>query len=183
MRKLIIIIISGLICFMESSFIYASDKMNTHTTISEGKEVKEKGKLVSSKYLCNEKCTFHPETQHISDSGEKIYKKRVDVKRTIEEVSKENQPRANLSLNVIFTYDKKSFVKVEQDDFKNYERCKFWKLKNISEIRPDKSVCLVSDRYIIYKKGSIGVGSHLMEGHVDVMCSLMGDIGLNTNLS
>lgn len=184
MKNLITICTVGLLFSLGVLPTYAS---NTDTTLQdvtlESKEVRERGKLISSKYLCNENCIFYPETEHVNTSGEKVYQKKIDIKRSIQELNKEKESKANMDFEVIFTYDKKSFANAESSDVSTRNVCKSWKIKDVTEIRPGKTVCLVTNKYIIYRKGSIGIKDQLMEGHADVLCSPEGEIGLNTNLS
>ena len=183
MKNLITIFTVGLLFSLGILPTYANNTDTTQEVTSESKEVKERGKLISSKYLCNENCIFYPETEHINNSGEKVYQKKIDIKRSIQELNKEKESKANMDFEVTFTYDKKTFANAEASDVSTHDVCKVWKIKDVTEIRPGKTVCLVTNKYVIYRKGNIGIKDQLMEGHADVVCSPEGEIGLNTNLS
>lgn len=149
-----------------------------------GNEVR-RGKMAISRYLCSEDMNFSPEKKKISKSGEVFYVKNVDIKKGFQKLcNSEFEPQGKIDLNVTFTYDKKSYVGVQKSDVKSSKDCKSWKVRNASEIFPSKNACLVSDRYAIYQKSAMGgIGDYLFDGHMDVICSINGEIFVNTEIS
>lgn len=127
--------------------------------------------------------TIDPNTQ------EKIYKKTAlanfDFYRR-----KENDLKKVLTykLKVIFTYDKKSFVKIEdpledvysiKEDFRNDK----WRIMECAEVFPMTSLkdpyCIVSGQCIIYKNAT-NSKVYSDNTHMDFICTKDGDITFNT---
>ena len=145
-----------------------------------------KGRIVSSKYLDVDNITMNPEVEVPSETGDKLYKRNVVAKKDLKKIDKDSEwnSLASISLDVTFTYDKKSFVKIQNSgDLKSDKNnTKAWKVRTTTEVFPGKDVCLVSDRYAVYKNSSLGVGDYIMDGHIDLLCSNRGEIGVNTEL-
>lgn len=147
----------------------------------------EKGKVLFSDYLCLENLDFSPETEHTSDKGRKIYRKNIVINKEFSKIDEDAtlKQEAKISLDVTFTYDKESFVRIDdrENDIKVSKSSNKWKVGNLTEVFPGKETCLVSDTYSIYKKSSTGLGEHIVDGHVDLVCSKFGDLGFDTELN
>jgi len=143
----------------------------------------KRGKLLSSKYICTENFKIGDENETSSDDGTKIYTKDVKVQKKFKKVNDKQdfEHQGDLGLNVTFEYDKNGNVKS-----KNIEKSKqseYWKIKNLAQVYPSDKCCIVSNRYCAYKKNALGtVGRHVLEGHIDVICSANGDLFINTEL-
>lgn len=148
--------------------------------------VTERGKALFSNYLCLENLSFGPEVKHISENGEKFYTKNIIVNKEISKVSDNTSlnSKSKIDLDVTFTYDKESFVKINdlKNDIKTSKSNDNWKIGDLTEVYPGKDSCLVSSTYSVFKKSSMGLGDRILDGHIDIMCSKYGDIGLDTEL-
>lgn len=145
-----------------------------------------KGRIVSSKYLNTDNITMNPEIEISSNSGNKVYKRNIVAKKDLKKIGSNSEwnSLASIVLDVTFTYDKKSFVEIQNDDDIKTDKTntKAWKIRNTAEVFPGKNACLVSDRYAVYKNSKLGVGDYIMDGHIDLLCSDNGEIGVNTEL-
>ena len=173
----------GLMCV--NSIGYATEAKK-----EQNPEVVTRGHMGLDKYISIESFDCNPETEHILNNGEKVYKKNILVKKEFRKDNSETKENlddieAVLYVDVTFTYDKNSFVKIDKrdKDIKIKKELKDWKLRNSTEILPSDDVCIVSNKYVTYKKSSLGVGDYIMTGHIDLLCSKLGEIGINTELT
>ncbi len=153
-------------------------------------EIVTRGHMELDKYISIESFDCNPEEEHILDNGKKVYTKNILVKKEFRKDNAESKEgldniEAVLHVDVTFTYDKNSFVKIDKrdKDIKIEKKLKDWKLRNSTEILPSDEVCIVSNKYVTYKKSSLGVGDYIMTGHIDLLCSKLGEIGINTELT
>lgn len=148
--------------------------------------VTERGKALFSDYICMENLNFGPETKHVSKSGEQFYTKNIIVNKDISKINDDAtlDSRAKINLDVTFTYDKNSYVKIKnpKNDVKTSKTSDKWKIGDVTEIYPGKNSYLVSTTYSVFKKSATGLGDKILDGHIDIMCSKYGDIGLDTEL-
>jgi len=170
--------VAGILCVANLTHICAEE--------GERRENVSRGKIIFSKYLSLEDINFNPETEFISANGDKYYKRNISAKKNFKKINnnQDYKLKGSLDLDVTFTYDKKSFVKVESpEELKSSKASKKWKIRNTSDIHPSDKTCLVSNRYAVYKKATLGVGDYLMDGHIDLICSHRGEVGVNTELN
>lgn len=151
--------------------------------LKSGQDV-NRGKLVSSEYLCIENFKLSPEEEIILENGEKAYKKSLNVEKEYKSYydKGDQETKGYLNFDVTFTYDKKSYAKAESRDVKSIKDSKIWKIRDLPESYPAGDVQLVSNRYSFYEKTFGGVGDYLFDGHIDVMCSCNGEVCANTEL-
>lgn len=146
-----------------------------------------RGRIFGNKILCTETFECFPETEILSNNiKEKFYKKTLEVTKEFSARKKDGSFKklSQCKFQVVFTYDKKTFVKVEncEKDIDISINNDKWSIMDVKEIFPDDKVCLVSLKCVLYKEDLLGVHEYMMDGHVDVMCSIMGNIGINTDL-
>lgn len=146
----------------------------------------ERGKSLLSDYLCLENLNFGPEIKHISKNKELYYTKNIVINKEISKIEDNTSlsSGSKINLDITFTYDKESFVKINdlKNDIKISKSSDNWKIGDLTEVFPGKDSCLVSTTYSVIKKSITGLGDRVLDGHVDVMCSKYGDIGLDTEL-
>jgi len=143
----------------------------------------KRGKMLSSKYICSENFKIGNENEFSLDSGEKAYKKDIKIQKKFKKINgdKDFEHQGDLGLNIVFEYDKNGHVK--SSNIEKSKNSDYWKIKNLSQVYPDNDHCIVSNRYCAYKKNALGtVGKHVLEGHIDVICSANGDLFINTEL-
>ena len=174
----------GLMCI--SSVGYTAKAMEKE----ENPEFITRGRMGLDKYISTENFDCNPETELILENGNKIYRKNIVVKKEFKKDNSKgnddpNDIEATLHVDVTFTYDKNSFVKIDKrdKDINVQKHVKDWKLRNSTEILPNDEVCIVSNKYVTYKKSSSGVGDSIISGHIDLLCSKLGEIGIHTELT
>lgn len=160
------------------------------TEKNESSEVITRGRMGADKYISTENCECNPETEHTLENGDKVYRKNIIFKKVFKkDNAKSNnnleEDENSFNVDVTFTYDKNSFVKIDKrdTDVKVEKETKNWKLRYSTEILPSDEVCIVSNKYVTYKKSNLGVGDYIMTGHIDLLCSKLGEIGIHTELT
>ena len=146
-----------------------------------------RGRIFGNKILCTETFEYFTETEtSINDNKEKFYKKMLEVTKEFSTRKKHGgfKTLAQCKFQLAFTYDKKSFVKIEDcaKDVSISIGNDDWSIMDVKEIFPDDKICLVSLKCVLYKEDVLGMHKYMMDGHIDVMCSIMGNIGINTDL-
>lgn len=183
--------LNGTLCLGIGLLCMISVGHATETTEKEKKsEVITRGHMGIDKYISTESFDCNPEIEDVLENGSKVYRKNIVVKKEFKrdnpkENSDTNDIEAKLQVDVTFTYDKNSFVKIDKrdKDINVQKKVKDWKLRNSTEILPNDDVCIVSNKYVTYKKSSMGVGDYIMSGHIDLLCSKLGEIGIHTELT
>ena len=172
------------IAFMFLGLIFFGGTLSASCLCLKSGQNINRGKLISSEYLCIENFDLSPEEEVVLENGEKAYRKTLDAKKEYRSYYDKGDPETKGYLNfyVTFTYDKKSYAKAESQDIKSVKDSKIWKIRDLPEIHPRGAVQLVSNRYSFYEKTFSGVGNYLFDGHIDAMCSFNGDIYVNTEL-
>jgi len=143
----------------------------------------KRGKLLSSKYICSENFKIGNECETSLDNGEKTFKRDIRIQKKFKKIgnNKDFEHRGELGLNIVFEYDKNGHVK--SSNIEQSKNSDYWKIKNLAQVYPDNDHCLVSNRYCAYKKNAFGtVGDHVLDGHIDVICSDNGSLFINTEL-
>lgn len=133
--------------------------------------------------LYEEKLKIFPE-EKFNDQDD-LYSRTVEV---VKKFKKYNKGMAEIvgshKSKIKFTYDKKTFVKIDNPD-KDIEESKIdgsWSIMSIKEIFPDDMQCLVSTRYVLYKENKMRIKKYVLSSHYDVFCSLEGKIGVNSEM-
>lgn len=135
------------------------------------------------------KCS--PEVALLDDSGNiYAYRRRVCVVGVVCYIGSGNQPEKILTHKVeaTFTYDKKSYAIVSNPEedlvFNRMSRnSSKWKATQNCEIIPTHSGCIVSEVCTMYKilKRS-NVRKLVDNSHIDIICSVNGEIGYNSKV-
>lgn len=172
------------IAFMFFGLIFFGSELAASCLDLKSDQNVNRGKLVSSEYLCVEDFKLSPEEEITLENGEKAFKKNVNIEKEYRSYYEkgDTETKGYLHFDVTFVYDKKSYAKAESQDIKSVKDSKIWKIRDLPEIHPGGAVQLVSNRYSFYEKTFSGVGNYLFDGHIDVMCSCNGDIYTNTEL-
>lgn len=172
------------IAFMFFGLIFFGSELSASCLDLKSDQNVNRGKLVSSEYLCVEDFKLSPEEEITLENGEKAFKKNVNIEKEYRSYYEkgDTETKGYLHFDVTFVYDKKSYAKAESQDIKSVKDSKIWKIRDLPEIHPGGAVQLVSNRYSFYEKTFSGVGNYLFDGHIDVMCSCNGDIYTNTEL-
>ena len=172
------------IAFMFLGLIFFGSELSASCLDLKSDQNVNRGKLVSSEYLCVEDFKLSPEEEITLENGEKAFKKNVNIEKEYRSYYEkgDTETKGYLHFDVTFVYDKKSYAKAESQDIKSVKDSKIWKIRDLPEIHPGGAVQLVSNRYSFYEKTFSGVGNYLFDGHIDVMCSCNGDIYTNTEL-
>ena len=117
----------------------------------------------------------------INESGENIYRKNVELKNDFFRTKRNKYISQNV-LNFCFEYSK-SGVKLSEDGLKkeeNITKSNTWKTSSSEEIFTSPEQCIVSRHVGIYKKASIWEDlGHFEEFHIDVICSVDGEVTCN----
>ncbi len=145
-----------------------------------------RGRVFGNNILSMETFEYFPEKEVLGKNEEKLYKKTVKVTKEFGTRKKDNNFKtvAKYEFQVVFTYDKKSFVKVEdaEKDIDVYKSNSKWSIMDVKEIFSDDKICLVSGRCSLYKEDALGFHTYMADGHADVFCSIMGQVGINADL-
>lgn len=172
------------IAFMFLGLIFFGSELSASCLDLKSDQNVNRGKLVSSEYLCVEDFKLSPEEEITLENGEKAFKKNINIEKEYRSYYEkgDTETKGYLHFDVTFVYDKKSYAKAELQDVKSVKDSKIWKIRDLPEIHPGGAVQLVSNRYSFYEKTFSGVGNYLFDAHIDVMCSCNGDIYANTEL-
>lgn len=172
------------VAFMFLGLIFLGGTLSASCLCLKSGQNVNRGKLISSEYLCIEDFKLSPEEEITLENGDKVYKKNLNVEKEYRSYYEkgDTEAKGSLHFDVTFTYDKKSYAKAESQDIKSVKESKIWKIRDLSESYPEGAVQLVSNRYAFYEKIFGGVGNYLFDGHIDVMCSCDGEVYANTEL-
>lgn len=168
-------------------FIGGANSYKTQALTSESSEsVKEiyRGRI-SGDILCSERLRIFPEEKFTDENGKELYSRVVEIGKEFKKTDvKSSKIVASHTSKIKFTYDKKSFVKIDDPDkdIEENETGGSWSVMDVKEIFPSDEQCLVSTRCVLYKENSLRVKNYVLSSHYDVFCSLGGKIGVNTEL-
>lgn len=135
--------------------------------------------------LCEEKVKIFPEEEIAKGNEVKLYSRTVEIGK---EFKKQNGNAVKLvsshTSKIKFTYDKHKFVEISEPDkdIEEQETGNSWSVMDVKEIFPSDLQCLVSTRCVLYKENKLRVKEYVLSSHYDVMCSVSGQIGINTEL-
>lgn len=162
------VIISGSNFFMVSA---------TNNNCEEGTICKSKS--FNNNISCFETIMYSPEISTFHQDGTTTYKKKVTVKREYKRADT-MEVLTNCTVELTFKYDKDSFVTCKcsmiEKNKKNYY------LKPLMEIFSEEKISTGSVKYNLYQKNILESYDYIADGHVDVLCSSVGDIGINSNV-
>ncbi len=144
-----------------------------------------RGKVFANGIMCVEKFRYFKE--EILKNGDKTnYKRIIEMSKIYKKKLKGNEFKTLVTCNarIVAVYDKESFVQIKKYsyDIKHNTSSKKWSLMNIGEVCPQEKNCLLSTKCVLYKENSMGAHEYIMDGHFDILCSIYGDIGINTDL-
>lgn len=178
--KIIFLLIFNILCFKNSAYCINNIGNNMKNN------VKVNGKVLDNKYLSMQTIETSPEEEYTLENGEKIYKKHVSILKEYSKYDKESV-LCNLNTNIVFTYDKKSFVKINdpEQDVKIGKINNKWKTRDCTEIlQENNKICSVSNKFVVFKKSDNDVGEkYTTNGYVYVSCTITGDVKIHTELS
>jgi hypothetical protein len=144
-----------------------------------------RGRILGNDMQCIETFEYFPETEFLNSKSEKLYKKTLKITKEFNPLEKSSyETAAQWETQLTFIYDKKSFVEVD-DPGKNIEiqtSKDKWRVMDIKEVFPTDKICLVSIKSVLYKENLLESYDYIVDGHADVFCSAMGEIGVNTDL-
>lgn len=148
-------------------------------------DVKEEGmtcksKIINDNLVCMETVEYSPEISTLHMNGETTYRKKVIIKREYKK-SGTLEALGDCKLSFTFKYDKKSFVRCEPEVIKKSKKGAYY-LKFLTEILPEEKVSTGSVKYNLYQKNILESYDYILDGHIDVFCSYMGDLGINSNV-
>ena len=135
--------------------------------------------------LCEEKIKLFSEEEFLDMNGSKLYSRMVEIGKEYKKQSgKSVKQIASHTSKIKFTYDKKTFVKISDpdNDIKEDKTGHSWSVMDVKEIFPSDTQCLVSTRCVLYKENQVRVKEYVLSSHYDIMCSVGGQIGINTEL-
>lgn len=126
----------------------------------------------------------------IDDQGNKLYNRYVSAVGTLYS-NKDGVSAQKLlehRIKVVFTYDKKSLVKIDnaEEDIDCYKAKldsgkKRWKMAQTYEILYDEGICIVSEMFTVFKQQKLTDRIKYVENsHVDFMCTPQGNIAINS---
>lgn len=138
-----------------------------------------RSKPVNDNIVCFETIDYSPEKSIKHTSGKITYRKKIIVKR---EYKKTDSLEVLADCTVVFTfkYDKKSYVKCEFT-MPGKNKGEYY-LKPLVEILPEKTISTGSIKYNLYQKNILGVYDYILDAHIDIFCSSMGDLGINSSM-
>ncbi len=179
------ILIAFIVIFMPSVFGKNSKPPSRAVLESVKSQKILRGKVFGGKSMCVETLEYFPEEKTNTDNGD-IYKKTISAKKEFQKSKKNNafKTEAEYTIKITFTYDKKTFVKIEniEKDIVSEKVNKKWEIVDLTEILPSKNTCLVSTKCLLYKSGTLNNKIYLNNSHLDIFCSILGEIGINTEL-
>ena len=144
-----------------------------------------RGKAFDDNFMCVETFEYFPEEKIKTDEGD-IYKKIIKSKKEFQKNKKNNvfKTEAEHKIKITFTYDKKTFVKIEniEEDIVSEKVNDKWEVIDLTEVLPSKNTCLISTKLLLYKSSVLGNKIYLGNSHLDIFCSTLGKIGINTEL-
>lgn len=120
-----------------------------------------------------------------------VYRRSVTATKKFsryDEKTKKHISEITCKNKITFTYDKESFVKIfnpEKDleaEKKTENKNSKWIICDISEIIPSEEICLVSSRYTLYNHSEISYDEIILDAHLDLFCSVQGEIGINSDM-
>lgn len=135
--------------------------------------------------LCEERVKIFPEEKFVDNSGAELYSRTVEIGKEFKRHNEDTvKVVASHTSKIKFTYDKKTFVKIcdPDKDVEENETGNSWSVMDVKEIFPGDDQCLVSTRCVLYKENRLRVKEYVLSSHYDVMCSVGGQIGINTDL-
>ena len=174
------------LCFCNLILSAGSADALTSGTTPSGLEKFVCKKILENYILCTETVRSYTEEKIEKPQQPTIYKKKVKITKIFERKNKDDSFKevANCSYEITFTYDKKSFVKIE-DPFRDIKvDCsdKKWSVMSLAEIFPQDKMCLVSLTFVLYKENILNIKEHKSNTHFDITCSLDGVLCINTNI-
>lgn len=126
----------------------------------------------------------------VEPDGTYTYIRFVSVTGTLYDVSDSENPKkiVERKVKVNFTYDKKSFVRIDNpEEDLDYHRIVLddskttWALAQTCELLQGKSYCTISEMFTIYKQNfRTKKMEHVENGHVDIACTVDGDLLINS---
>ena len=126
----------------------------------------------------------------VEADGTVLYIRFIAVTGTLFDVSVPDRPKkiVERKVKVNFTYDKKSFVKIDNpEEDLDYHRVVLddskttWALAQTCELLQGKGYYIVSEMFTIYKQNSrTNKIEHVENGHVDLICTMNGDFLINS---
>lgn len=154
---------------------------NTREPVSEF----SRGKIFTNGIMCVEKFKCFRE-EALQNGAKTDYKRIIEMSKIYKKKLKGNEFKILVTCNarIVATYDKENFVQIKKYsyDVKHNTSSKKWSLMNIGEVCPQEKNCLLSTKCVLYKENSMGAHEYIMDGHFDILCSIDGDIGINTDL-
>ncbi len=174
------------LCFLCALFSGKHIKALDHNSQTPNIEKFVCKKILENDILCTETVQSYTEEKIQAQKQNTKYKKRIKMTKIFERKNKEGNFKevANCICEIIFTYDKKSFVKIEDPlkDIKIDCSDKKWSVMSLAEIFPQEKMCLVSSTFVLYKENALGIKEHKSNTHFDITCSLDGILCINTNI-
>lgn len=144
-------------------------------------ETFSRGRTFGNDILCVETFEYSPETEFLNANNVKFYKKTLKIVKEFR-IMKNHEYRsvAQWEHQFIFTYDKKTFVAAQESDkdINIKTSSSKWSIMDVKEVFSEDKMCLVSVKSVLYK----GDSNYIVDGHADVFCTIMGNIGVNTDL-
>lgn len=146
-----------------------------------------RGRIFGNNIKSKETIESDAETQVTDAHGKTIYKRMVRASKEFYHQKKDGSSKLNAKYisYITFTYDKSGFVKImnPNEDIKCVKDKIKWNVSNVIEILPGDKVAVVSNTYGVYKETLLGTQKFLCDGHLDVFCSVNGEIGLNSDIN
>ena len=137
-----------------------------------------KSKSFNNNIVCFETIMYSPEISTFHQDGTTTYKKKVTIKREYKRADT-MEILTDCTVGLTFKYDKDSSVTCKcsmlEKNKKNYY------LKPLMEIFSEEKISTGSVKYTLYQKNILESYDYIADGHIDVFCSSVGDIGINSN--
>lgn len=166
--------------------VYAADECDVVFPNTQEMESEfSRGRVFSNGIKCCECFKCFKEESYLTQ-GKQNYKRKIEISKIYKKKDKDKIFKTLVTCNagIVLTYNKDDFVQIEKYsyDVKHNTSSKKWSLMNIGEVCPQEKNCLLSTKCVLYKEKSSGAHDYVMDGHFDVLCSVNGNIGINTDL-
>ena len=138
-----------------------------------------KSKSFNNNIVCFETIMYSPEISTSHQDGTITYKKKVTVKREYKRADT-MELLTDCTVGLTFKYDKDSFVTCKCSMIEKNKNNYY--LKPLMEIFSEEKISTGSVKYNLYEKNILESYEYIADGHIDVLCSSVGDIGINSNI-
>ena len=138
-----------------------------------------KSKSFSNNIVCFETITYSPEISTFHQDGTTTYRKKVIIKREYKRADS-LEVLTSCTVALTFKYDKDSFVTCKCSMIEKNKNNYY--LKPLMEIFSEEKISTGSVKYNLYQKNILESYDYIADGHIDVFCSSVGDLGINSNI-